>query len=363
MIVYHGTTRRRARLIRTDGFLPKEPSQRVWFAEDRSYALGRARTQAKRTRDRPVVLRCEVDLADLRRRWGGRRVFHGGHVIAVDAPVSAGVICDDLPPPARPRRGTALGRWVVNSLGLEAYRGVAAYRPRIERLIRWAENRLSRQRHGGITVRELLARAQHLLPEIFEGVDLASAAPRSRPPASAVEAQVEPPPRPTDPREEEALDCLLAESPKQRARGLAILAELGDPDLFDWCAMFLGDTSVEVTVAALHTVLCCRDADPRVIAPFAGSRNKRVRAAATAALAKHDGEHACYWLARGLKDPEPCVRAETAALLSEVDPATHQAIFELALNDPNPEIARRARELATPGGYARKWSWARPGKS
>ena len=38
MIVYHGTTARRARRICQEGFLPKKPSRRVWFAEGRTYA-------------------------------------------------------------------------------------------------------------------------------------------------------------------------------------------------------------------------------------------------------------------------------------------------------------------------------------
>lgn len=44
MIVYHGTTSRRAQRICAEGFLPKKPSRCVWFAENRRYALGRAKT-------------------------------------------------------------------------------------------------------------------------------------------------------------------------------------------------------------------------------------------------------------------------------------------------------------------------------
>ena len=62
MIVYHGTTRRRAMRIGKEGFLPKKPSRRVWFAQGRGYALGRAKTQARRAHGRPAVLKCEIDL-------------------------------------------------------------------------------------------------------------------------------------------------------------------------------------------------------------------------------------------------------------------------------------------------------------
>jgi HEAT repeat protein len=102
-------------------------------------------------------------------------------------------------------------------------------------------------------------------------------------------------------------------------------------------------------------MLRCRDADPEVIAPLAESQDKRLRAAAIAALAKHGGDEAAEWFERGLKDPEPCVRAETAALLSEIDLARHREIFELAFYDPNPEIRRRARDAAERKGYPAEW--------
>ncbi len=112
-------------------------------------------------------------------------------------------------------------------------------------------------------------------------------------------------------------------------------------------------------VASLRTMLRCERADPQIIVPLAESADKRVRAAAIAALAKHSGRDAPRWFARGLKDPSACVRVETAALLSRLDPAEHRgAIFELALYDPNPEIARRAEELTAGKGYAKLTWWA-----
>ena len=72
MIVYHGTTSRRAHRICREGFLPKKPSRRVWFAESRRYALGRAKTQARRTRDSAVVLACEIDVDQIRITFAAR---------------------------------------------------------------------------------------------------------------------------------------------------------------------------------------------------------------------------------------------------------------------------------------------------
>ena len=67
-----------------EGFLPKKPSRRVWFAEQRNYAMGRARTQARRAKDRPAVLTCELNLGRLRAQFGKKKVFHRNGVIAID---------------------------------------------------------------------------------------------------------------------------------------------------------------------------------------------------------------------------------------------------------------------------------------
>ena len=74
MLLYHGTTRRSAEQIAIEGFAPRKPSRRVWFAHSKGYALRRAKVKARRRHDRPVVLQCELDLAALRRRLGSKRV-------------------------------------------------------------------------------------------------------------------------------------------------------------------------------------------------------------------------------------------------------------------------------------------------
>ena len=76
MLLYHGTTRRSAEQIAIEGFAPRKPSRRVWFAHSKSYALGRAKVKARRRHDRPVVLLCELDLAALRRKLGSKRVVY-----------------------------------------------------------------------------------------------------------------------------------------------------------------------------------------------------------------------------------------------------------------------------------------------
>ncbi len=59
-IFYHGTTVRHARLIQANGFKPRPPSKRVWFARHRSVAERRAHHKASASAsDRPLVLTCE----------------------------------------------------------------------------------------------------------------------------------------------------------------------------------------------------------------------------------------------------------------------------------------------------------------
>jgi HEAT repeat protein len=126
--------------------------------------------------------------------------------------------------------------------------------------------------------------------------------------------------------------------------------------LFDWCLMFMDDEAVPVRLAALRGIRECPEADVSVVEPMAESGDKRVRAAAIAALAVHAGRDAPRWFERGLKDPEACVRRETAGALRGLDPARHRRLFELALCDPNPDVARVARKLTEGKGYGKpKW--------
>lgn len=353
MLVYHGTTQRRAERIWREGFRPRQPSRRVWFAERRGYALRRAKAQARRRRDRAVVLACDLDLARLRQRLGPRRLFHRGGVIAVNAPLPVTVVRSRPGWVDQPRTPEELADWVNRLLRLKRNKGVGHRHPGIQRLSLWVENRLAARPRGTIRPGELVQMARQWLPEFFQGVQIDRERLHARRVVKTIEVEVTADLAEISAREEEALELLEHRKARRRARGLSILAELDDPDLFDWCAMFLDDDSVEVRLTALRTMLCCREGDPGVILPLAKSEHKRIRAAAIAALTKHAGEEAPWWFARGLKDPNPCVRVATVQRLSELDPVEHPAIFELALYDPNPDIARRARKLTAAKGFSR----------
>ena len=346
MIVYHGTTTGRARRICAEGFLAKKPSRRVWFAESKAYALGRAKTQARRSRDRPVVLTCDLDVNWLRMRYGRRRVLHRNRVLAVDGPVPVTVLRSH-PFANVPTTPEEIARWVNDILGLKPHKGVGRRHPGALRLSEWVNKRLQSDPRTRIKPRELFLMARRWLAEFFEGYEVDPDHLRAFRAAGAIEVEVDEEACRPDPREDEALECLDSDKATCRARGLALLAKLGDPDLFDWCVMFLNDEAVTMQLAALETMPHCDDGYPEIAEPLAASDNKRIRAAALAVLAKLAApDDAPRWFERGLKDPSPCVRIAVARQLGRLAPAEHQALFELALTDPNPDAVRAARKHA-----------------
>jgi hypothetical protein len=355
MIVYHGTTERRARRICQEGFEPRKPSRRVWFAESRGYAERRAKQQGRRRHDRAVVLTCEFTINQMRRAMGERRVFHRNGVIALDGAVPVTVLRSHpgLETPSSPEE---LAAWVNDVLGLKPHKGVARRHPGIARLSRWVTNRLSSQPDSRLSQGELLHMARQWLGEFFQDVEVDPERLRARRTVQQIDVAAAAEESEPDPREQEALDCLQQTSARCRVRGLKLLAELDDPDLFEWCVMMLDDESPAVKVAALRAMACCQEGDAEMIAPFAASGDKRVRAAAIAALARHAGDDAPRWFERGLKDPSACVRVSAAAALDGLDPVEHRALFELALHDPNPQVARTARKLTAGKGFS-KASW------
>ena len=353
MIVYHGTTRRRAERICLEGFKPRKPSRRVWFAKGKGYARQRAQTQARRAHDRMVVLTCNLDLNQLSRQLGSRRVRTRAGIIAIDGPVPVTVLRSHEAQDLLPTSPEELHQWVCGLLRIPKWKGPGRNHPGIERLSRWVTNRVRTEPKRHFHQRELVEVAQRWLPEFFEAVavDPKTLAVRRR--GGEIEVKAEPFDLPPDPREDEALDCLADERPRRRVRGLALLGELGDPDLFDWCAMYLGDDSPQVQLAALQTIARhCEDAHAESLEPFAASDDKRLRAAAIAGLCRHGGDAAPRWFERGLKDICPCVRLATAAMLEQLDPTPHQGIFELALTDPNPKVVETATRLTAHQGYA-----------
>jgi hypothetical protein len=117
-IFYHGTTRRRARQIRRDGFSPRPPSRRVWFTRHQYMALRRARHKASRAPgDQPAVLICEIDVGALTRYVGSGRVFHTRGVLSVRGFVPPSVLRGDVADrrPDRldmPDEPSVLARWI-----------------------------------------------------------------------------------------------------------------------------------------------------------------------------------------------------------------------------------------------------------
>jgi hypothetical protein len=356
MIVFHGTTAKRAGKISMVGFLPKKPSKRVWFAESRAYAERRARTQARRSRDRSVVLTCDLDMNQLRHALGSKRVLHQHRVIAIQGAVPVTMLrswpsaADTATSPAE------LAAWINGILRTKPHKGVSPKDKGVQRLSRWVVNRLAQQPNHRIKPKEILDVARQWLPEFFSDVEIDPESLHARRRPEIIKVQVDVAELKGDAREEEALGLLESQKARQRIRGLRLLAELEDVDLFEWCAMLLDDVAVEVQVAALKTMIDCEDADPDVVAPFAEHKDKRIRAVAIAALARHSGDTAPEWYRRGLTDPYPNVRMETVSLLPLLDPTEHKDLFELALYDPNPRVQQRAERMTQGKGYAKaKW--------
>ena len=353
MIVYHGTSRRRADRICEVGFLPRKPSKRVWFAESRRYAEGRARTQARRAHDRAAVLACELDIQQLRRRLGPKKVFHRGSIIAVDGPVPVDVIRSH-PATECPMSPDDLAKWVNRILRLKSWKGVGRTHPGIRRLSRWVTHHVKTHPKHRFPDADVMALARQWLPEYFEGteVDLETLHAYRRP--KQIDIVYHTDGLELDPREEKAVGLLGSPKARDRRRGLKLLAELGEPDLADWCDMYLEDESTEVVVCALRLLRQCDDVNLEALAPLGDDADKRIRASAVATLAQHAGADAAVWFERGLKDPETCVRLETASAMADLDPTQHRRLFEVALYDPNPDVARRARELTRGKGFTKR---------
>ena len=341
MKFYHGTTLRSAIKIAEMGFLPRKGA--VWFTTSKQYAQGRAKQKARRTGSSPFVLTCEINFSELYNRLGKNLVMRGGGVIAIRGRVPRTVIrshftIELLNSPEH------IARWVNQKLGRKSYEGISPRHPGIDRLSRWMENRTNSGTGSTIRPEEFAQKLHQWLPDFFQGTEITPKDLRFDYFPEPVDFEPEPSSEPVNSREENALDDLAAAKPKRRIRGLKQLAWLGNEDLYDWCTLLLSDESLDVRIAALQTLAHCDDGDPAVILPFTESEDKRIRAAAIAAIAKHSVEDAPRWFEQGLKDREACVRLETAALLPTLDVTQHREIFELALYDPNPEIKRLGRK-------------------
>ncbi|MYE88862.1 hypothetical protein F4X33_07715 [Candidatus Poribacteria bacterium] len=341
MTFYHGTTLRSAIRIAEIGFLPKKGA--VWFTTSKNRAQRRARQKARKTASPPFIFVCEIDVQELSNRLGKNLVMHSKGFLAIRRRIPPTVILNST---------ELIASWVSQILQGESYQNISPHHPGIDRLSRWVENRMNTGTDSAIRPKEFSQRLQQWLPNFFRGVKISPEDLRFDYSPEFVDFETEPSLEPVDPREENALDALADVKPKRRIRGLELLAQLEHEDLYEWCTLLLSDESVEVRIVALQTIIYCNDGDPEVLMPFVESQNKRIRAAAIAALAKHSTEDASHWFEQGLKDREACVRLETAALLPTLDVIEHREIFELALYDPNPAIKNLAEKLTIGKGYA-----------
>lgn len=358
MIVYHGTTRRVGLKIARDGFRPTQPSQRVWFAKSSSYAKKRAANKARRDHDRPVVLVVDLDLEELRRQYGVRQVVVSGGVISVKGTVPPKMLRNQyghemLETPA------GIVRWVNAVLGVKPHKGVSVRDPGVQRLARWVNAKLSANPRIEIGKKELLSYAMQWLPEHFAGVEVDFEQLRVWPKSGGVVDEVATeyfPEPPADHRAEEAMECLESGKPQRQVRGLKLLADLEDPDLFEWCALLLGQGDPEFKVGVLKVLRRCENIEPEILSRYAESEDKAVRAAAIEVLGLRGGEQAPEWFWKGLTDPEPHVRLSAVKFLDRLDPRAHRDIFETALYDPHPQVAQAAKKLTKGQGF-KKMVW------
>ena len=340
MKFYHGTTLQNAIRIAEMGFLPRKGV--VWFTTSKHRAQRRAKQKARKTASPPFVFVCEINVQELYNRLGKHLVMRSKGFLAIRRCVPPTVILNS---------SELIVRWVNQILQGESYESISPHHPGINRLSRWVENRMKAGTDSAIRPKELSQKLQQWLPNFFRRVKISPKDLRFDYSPELVEFETEPLLETVDSREENALDALAHAKPKRRIRGLELLAQLEHEDLYEWCTLLLSDESVEVRTAALQTIVHCNDGDTELLLPFVESQNKRIRAAAIAALAKHSAEDAPHWFERGLKDREACVRLETASLLPTLDAIEHREIFELALYDPNPEIRNLAQKLTTGKGY------------
>ena len=316
MILYHGTTRKRAARIRVVGFILKRT--RVWFTSSQGYANRRARTQAKRNKDQPATLMCDLNLGQLRTHYGSRGVHKSRHVVVIRGKVPPSVILDQSGEKHLPYVFTAdyLAGWINQITGVKSYKGVSRRDPGILRLEQWIQNRLKENPKATFTPTQLLALARQWIPDHLNKVRIDPKTLRAiRIPVAPDESfWSDEEPAAVGPDEERILDALMSERPAQRVKGLHLLAQSDELELFKWCMMFFEDESVDVRVAVPETARQCEDAESELIAPLLDHPEKRIRAAAVAFMTGH-AEDPVEWFRMGLTDPNPKV-AEMASKMT-----------------------------------------------
>ena len=349
MVFYHGTTLSSARGIIENGFRPRGGA--IWFTTHWNYAKNRAEQKARRKHGKPVVLKTELEIEALRTHLGNGKIHVHGNVIAIRERLSVQLLQSNLfellASPA------ALAQWVNQQLGLYSHNGVSQNHWGVVRLAHWMDNRMRSGTGNRIDRHEFFEKGRQWLPAFFDKIPFS---PEGFPiqhlqndtiavrtlytdvqeaPAESVKA---------DTHYIKTMADISDENPKRRIRGLQSLEKIGTEELFDWCALHLEDESVDVVCNALRIMCRCDEGYTAPILPHAESENRRIRAGALAALAKHAADDAERWFERGLKDPAACVRMEVARLLPTLDRIEYQELFDIARHDPNPAVKRLAKK-------------------
>ncbi|MDE0423284.1 MAG: HEAT repeat domain-containing protein [Candidatus Poribacteria bacterium] len=348
MEFYHGTTLGSARGIIENGFRPRGGA--VWFTNHWNYAKNRAEHKARRKHDRPVVLQTELEPDELRIRLGPGKIHVRGGIIAINECLSIQPLQSNffelLAYPA------ALAQWINSQLGLYSHNGVSRNHWGIVRLAHWMDNRMRSGTGRRIDWQEFFTKGKQWLPAFFDKMPFnPEVLPIQHLQNDTIAVRVLYPDTPEESLQPTKVDAdyikaivdISDQSPKRRIRGLQFLEKIGTEELFDWCVLHLEDESVDVVCNALRIMQRCDDGYVAPLLPYARLKNKRIRAGALAALAKHDADDPERWFERGLKDPAACVRMEVARLLPLLDRIAYQALFDIARHDPNPAVKRSAK--------------------
>lgn len=348
MEFYHGTTLSNARGIIENGFRPRGGA--VWFTTEWNYAKNRAEQKARRKRDKPIVLKTELEIEALRTSVGNGKIQAQSGIVAINERLRVQLLqSNSFELLACP---VALAKWVNRQLGLYPNNGVSRNHWGIVRLAHWMNNRMKSGTGNRIDRHEFFEKGKQWLPAFFDKIPLnpeRSPIQHLQNDTIAVRICLETQEKPLQQSKVEtsydkAIADMADESPKRRTRGLRSLEKLGTEELFDWCVLHLEDESVDVVCNALRIMCRCDDGYIAPILRYAESKNRRIRAGALAALAKHTLDDRERWFERGLKDPAACVRTEVAKLLPTLDRIVYQDLFDIARHDPNPVVKRLAKK-------------------
>ena len=188
MIFYHGTNSENARRISTEGFLPKGSSHRIWFTKKKGIALQITNRKSGGS-NMPVVLTCDLDVSQIRKELGSKRVSSSNGILTIRGKVPphvlrvrtgvvyapagpevggwgfAGKIEKRRLPPSDP---TGVASWVNAKLKLPQGKRVGPGHPGVQRLSDWmARRKKSRSGRSQVEPDELMDRTRQWLSHLF----------------------------------------------------------------------------------------------------------------------------------------------------------------------------------------------------